>query len=256
MRIKHFYDESQLKRNDRAGLERLLWECDFAYIKEIAELIDPVEQTSVFCLYDDYSEICAFASVTDYDTYLQIDKIYVDATDRRKGYGKILLDQAIKFSKSKGYDVTFLNVAIANKNAQNFYESQKFMIDRIVQGRDMISMKRFNSNFVFGVSEILYHLSKKMELNEVREKLQTVQGIEELKNEFNDFYKNGRKNEVEKLDKRLESKLIKNTIALINSETLSEDVCEEDKNKAKLCHDCYKSLILHETEKKNERLTK
>lgn len=256
MRIKHFYDESQLKKNDRTGLERLLWECDFAYIKEIAELIDPVEQTSLFCIYDDYSEICAFASVTDNDTYLQIDKVFVDATDRRKGYGKILLDQAIKFSKSKGYDVTFLNVAIDNKNARNFYESQNFMIDRIIQGRDMISMKRFNSSLVFGVSEILHHLSKKMEFAEIKELLQSEQGIEKLKSEFVDFYKNGRENEIEKLDKRLQSRLIKNTTALIHHEPLSEDICEEDKLRANLCYDCYKSLILHETEKKNERLKK
>ena len=95
-----------------------------------------------------------------------------------------------------------------------------------------------------------------MEFAEIKELLQSEQGIEKLKSEFVDFYKNGRENEIEKLDKRLQSRLIKNTTALIHHEPLSEDICEEDKLRANLCYDCYKSLILHETEKKNERLKK
>lgn len=256
MKIKHFFNEAQLKRTDRIGLERMIMECDFIHVKDIEKIIDPLEQTSVFCLYDEYGEMCGFTNVTDFDNYIQIENLYVDCNVRRRGYGKKLLDKAIAFSKEKGYDVTFLNVAHDNINAQKFYESQRMLIDRVSSGGNMISMKRFNSGLVFGVAEIIHNLSKTMSLNEIREKLHSENGIQEIKEHFADFYKNGREKEIEKLDNRLNSRLINNTITLINDEQFPENASEEDKAKTRLCRDCYNAFKVHEKEKTNLNLTK
>ncbi len=255
MKLKHFFNLAQLKKNDRIGLERMIQDCDFMHVKDIEEVVDPIEQSSVICLYDEFGEMCAFASVTDFDTYLQVEKLYVDYNSRRKGFGKALLDQAIKFSKEKGYDMTFLVVAADNINAQKFYESQKLLIDRIPRGGNVISMKRFNSNFVHGVGEIIYHLSKNLTIEEIEEKLQREEGIEELKKNFDDFYKT-REKDKEKLEKRLNSKLIKNTLKLLKGEEFAEKYSDEDFKRAKLCQECFKSIKNHELEKNNEKTIK
>ena len=61
------------------------------------------------------------------DTYLEIERIYIDAPWQGRGLGKMLLQQSIEFSKSRKKEVIWLGVWTKNPGAIAFYRSQGFV---------------------------------------------------------------------------------------------------------------------------------
>lgn len=103
MKIQHFYNEQQLKFY-KTGILNLIYECDFIYNKDLSSIIKEVDEKSLLCAIDEFGEPCGFMSVEDTGKDLYIDKFYVSMSERKKGYGKALLDHAIMLSKKLGYD--------------------------------------------------------------------------------------------------------------------------------------------------------
>ena len=258
MKIKHIYDTKYLKSNDRIGLERLISECDFLHAKDLDDVIDSYDGKYVICVYDQFGEMVGFINLAQMDRNLQIEYLYIDGSCRRKGFGKVLLDSAIKDSKKLNFASTSLTVSIDNLNAKKFYERQNFIIDKVPQNSSLISMKKYNSNRIYRVGEMIYHLEKNFGIEEVLKGRGVQEKAQEFKEVFNDIYKKSEEQEFEKFEKRLNSKLFKNTILLIQGLDLKgEGLSPEDMEKAYTCKDCYLDLKKQETEKvKFENLIK
>lgn len=58
---------------------------------------------------------------------LEIQRIYVRPTEKRQGFGTVLMDFAMKHAKAQGFDSVWLGVWEHNDAAQNFYKSHGFV---------------------------------------------------------------------------------------------------------------------------------
>lgn len=240
MKIRHFSKESNISDYDKTGIETLIQECDFIYKKDISSLIDERDEKSLMCIYDNYGEVCGFASVTDNGQNLELSEIFIGLGFRGDGYGKALLKNVIDYSKKLNYDVVTLRVTVDNTYAQKFYEKNNFIITSCKEKSNTISMKRFNSNIVYQIGGILYELEKANTKDGIRE------GLEKIKN-LEPFYKYFIKPNDEKINKRLQSKTINTAIDLL--EEKKPEAEEQYVKKALLCLDCYYDLKKQEIER-------
>lgn len=241
MKIQHFYNEKQLKYN-KIGLLNLIYECDFIYNKQISALINEIDDKSLLCALDEFGEPCGFMSIEDTGKDLYIDKFYVGMSERKKGYGKALLDYAIKLSKKLGYDSVSLSVAKDNVSAIRYYIKNKFIIDNDYSSSLPIHMKRYNLSSIYSIAGILYELAKNTEPNNLRNALENVQDKEI-------FYKYFSTKDEERLDKILMSKSIRLAIDMLEGREVSEE--EKYYKKAQLCVECFNEL--KQQDKYNEK---
>ena len=60
------------------------------------------------------------------DNCIELERIYVDAKSQNKGFGKSLIDHAIKIAKEHNHDYIWLGVWQKNEGAVRFYERYGF----------------------------------------------------------------------------------------------------------------------------------
>ena len=241
MKIRHFKKKNQIRSDDRIALDNLLAECDFIYDKSVDFLINEVDEKSIFCIYDEFDQMSGFISVEDTEREIQIGELYVNQAERRKGFGKILVDRATQYSKELGYDYVTLGVSLDNTNAQKFYESQKFIFERLPKGSSLIAMKRYNSKMAYQIAGIIFELEKQFGLEKIRENIEKIE-------KYDDFYKYFSKKDDEKIKERLNSDLLWYVLDVIEG----KEIPENKSKKAIVSAQCYYDL--KQQEKVKERV--
>jgi ribosomal protein S18 acetylase RimI-like enzyme len=102
--------------------------------KYIKDRISKREST-IFISYCEY-EAAGFVQLYETFDSLNINKklvlydLYVKKTFRKKGVGKLLMNQAKKFAIKKRIKIIELSTAVTNKKAQSLYESLKYKRDK------------------------------------------------------------------------------------------------------------------------------
>lgn len=231
MKIKHFYSETQISERDKQGILNLIHECDFIYGKKISVLINPADEKSLVCLFDDFGEPCGFVSLENTGNDVEICELFVGNSDRSKGYGKLLINQAIKKSKEFGYDSVSLMVAKHNAHARKFYDKQKFIAVGNLE-RSLI-LKKYNSSSVYEIAGILYELENTFGVENMRIGLEVFRNKDVILKYFS-------QPDDQKIEKRLKSKTIQLAISMLEGKEVDED--EKNCKKAKLCVKCFEEI--------------
>ena len=95
------------------------------------EIDDPESEFYVLLLEDQYAGYIKLnegnaQTESREDDSLEIERIYVDRKHQGRGFGKLLLEQAVAVARDKKKDRIWLGVWEHNPNAIGFYEKQGF----------------------------------------------------------------------------------------------------------------------------------
>lgn len=127
MKFKHFFAESEMQQKDYNGLRTLLADCDLVRKKQISEVVDSGNYKSVICVYDDEENMVGFAALVLEYGYINLNVLFVDYDERRKGYGKALLKEVKAFAHKLDLDTVELIALDYSKPALRLYEKNGFI---------------------------------------------------------------------------------------------------------------------------------
>ncbi len=206
MKIKHFFSERQLSQNEKRELMSLVEACELIHDKSLKSVLSEDEEKSVICAFGDDGGLCGFISVLDEDYDIYIGELYVAASQRGKGYSKILLKKSYDFARSKGYDNVVLCVGHSNLRARKIYENEKFLYCRTNIALSV--MKKYLSNEANLIGKIIYKLVKTHGVANLAEVVEKLKDGNELKKHF--LTKN-----IEKIEKCINSETFNASVGLV-----------------------------------------
>ncbi len=170
MKFKHFFKESEMSQEDVDGLRVLLDQCDIIRRKQILEVVDQGDYKSVVCVYDDYGKMCGFAAVVLEYGYINLNVLYVDEGQRRKGYGKGLIKEVKAFANHMGVDTVELIALEYRKSALRLYEKTGFVYTS-VRNCFTSEMRMYVNSSAYVVGGVLNAISRKYGPNNLAEGL-------------------------------------------------------------------------------------
>lgn len=179
MKIRHYYSLGDISRLHKMDLGNLICECYFS--NNFREVIDEERGISAFLVFDEYDNVCGFASVDDGMDSFHIGRLFVAFHSRGKGYGSFMLEEIRKFAKKEKYNSVSLEVVMSNVGAQKLYLKKRFFFDYINKTNDMAIMKMYTSNNVYCCAGMLFALSKVYGKNNLLKGLKDVQNCGDYK---------------------------------------------------------------------------
>ena len=160
MKFKHFFSESEMNEKDVFGLRCLINDCDLVRKKRVSELVDRGSFKSVVCAYDDEGNVVGFAAVVLEYGYINLNILFVDYDNRKKGYGKALLKEVKAFANKLDLDTVELIALDYSKSAIRLYEKMGFLYTT----RNSLytsQMKMYVNSSCYVVGGMLNAISKK-----------------------------------------------------------------------------------------------